>query len=411
MKRIARLLLASVFALLPSAWARADEVRVSTRDELVQALRQAKAGTTIRVASGTYRGGFSRADLRGAKDQPIVLAGADPAHPPVIEGGGSGIHLSSPAYVELRDLVIAGATGNGLNIDDSGAIDTPAHDVVLRNLLVRDIGPTGNRDAIKLSGVKDFRVEGCVIQRWAGSAIDMVGCHNGTVTGCTFRDGNGDDANGVQAKGGSMGITIRRSRFQNAGGRAVNAGGSTGLAYFRPREATFEAKDVTVEDCEFIGGAAAIAFVGVDGALVRHNTIYRPRRWPVRILQENDEPRFVACRNGKLINNIVAFRSDEVREVVNIGPKAAPETFEFSGNVWYCLDRPADTRRLVRLPVGEIEGSYGTDPGFQDAEKGDVSIANGNPQRPAFVRNADAYRDGYPSGGHGSRTRNRFPGT
>ena len=30
-----------------------------------------------------------------------------------------------------------------------------------------------------------------------------------------------------------------------------------------------------------------VAFVGVDGATVRHNTIYRPRRWGLRILQEN----------------------------------------------------------------------------------------------------------------------------
>jgi hypothetical protein len=378
MNRIRGALLIYAFAIWLSAWkeAKAAEVLVSTREELVQALRQAQAGTTIRVASGTYQGGLYQAHLRGAKDAPIVIAGANAADPPVIEGGGNGIHLSSPTYVELRDLVITGATGNGLNIDDAGAITTPAHNVILHNVVVRDIGPTGNRDAIKLSGVKDFRIDGCTVQRWAGSAIDMVGCHNGTVIACTFRDGNGDAANGVQAKGGSTEIAVRRCRFQNAGGRAVNVGGSTGLAYFRPPNASFEARNITVEDCEFIGGLAAIAFVGVDGALVQHNTIYRPRRWPVRILQENVEPPFVPCRNGRFIKNVVAFRSDEVREVINIGVKTAPETFEFSGNVWYCIDRPAETRRPVRLPVRETEGSYGADPGFKDPDNGDVRIAD-----------------------------------
>ena len=321
----------------------ADEVRVSNRDELIDALRRAKPGTTILVAPGKYRGGLSQAKLAGTKERPIVIAGADSANPPVIEGGGSGLHLSSPGHVELRDLVIAGASGNGLNIDDSGAIDTPAHDLVLRNIVVRDVGPRGNRDGIKLSGVRDFRIEGCQVQRWgnSGSGIDMVGCKNGLIKNCKFFEATGDAANGVQTKGGTSDIVIQHCRFENAGGRAVNVGGSTGLAYFRPRDAKYEAKDITVEDCEFLGGMAAVAFVGVDGAVVRHNTIYRPRRWPIRILQESTDERFVACKNGKFNNNVIAFRSDEVREIVNIGGKTAPRRSSFpatSGIAW--IDRP-----------------------------------------------------------------------
>jgi hypothetical protein len=378
-------LLIVVISFEPSA--AGEEVRVSNRDELVRSLRQAKAGTTILLAAGEYAGGLSQARLIGTKEQPIVIAGADRANPPVIKGGGSCLHLSSPAHVELRDLVIDGASGNGLNIDDSGSIDTPAHEVVLRNIVVRNVGPRGNRDGIKLSGVRDFRVEGCRVERWGsgGSGIDMVGCTKGVVKGCTFRDAGGDTANGVQAKGGSSDIVIQHCRFENAGGRSVNIGGHTGLAYFRPRDATYEAKNITVEDCEFVGGMAGVAFVGVDGALVRHNTIYRPRRWPIRILQENTDPRFVASRNGRFEKNIIAFRSDEVRAVLNIGGNTMPETFKIAGNVWYCLDRPADTRRLVRLPIAETEGTYGDAPRFKDAERGDIRIADRTP-RDAGVR-------------------------
>ncbi|MCI0360812.1 MAG: right-handed parallel beta-helix repeat-containing protein [Planctomycetaceae bacterium] len=372
--------LLSVLALFQEM-AAAEVVEVRNRDELASALRDAKPGTIIRIAPGNYGGGLSQGRLRGTKDQPIIIAGADPDKAPVIEGGGSGLHLSSPAHVELRDLIIAGANGNGLNIDDSGSTDTPAHDLVLRNIVVRDVGPRGNRDGIKLSGVNDFRIEGCQVERWgsSGSAIDMVGCHNGVVKECKFRDA-GDSANGVQAKGGSSEILIQHCRFENAGGRAVNIGGSTGLPYFRPKDATCEARNITVEDCEFIGGMSAVAFVGVDGALVQHNTIYRPWRWPVRILQENTEPQFVASRRGRFFKNVVVFRSDEVREVVNIGASTAPESFEFSGNVWHCLDRSADTRRLVRLPVEETAGSYDKNPGLKDAEKGDLSIPGRKPQ-------------------------------
>src|SRR5262249_7493119 len=195
---------------------------------------------------------------------------------------------SDLAQVELHDLAVANVRGNGINIDDGGSYDTPAHHVVLRGLVVRDVGPTGNRDGIKLSGLDDFRVEGCTVERWGdrGSGIDMVGCHRGEVTGCTFRHGDREGDHGVQAKGGSGDITIRRCRVEHAGQRAVNLGGSTGLAYFRPRAQGYEARDIRVEDCTFIGSMAPVAFVGVDGATVRHNTIYRPGRWAFRILQE-----------------------------------------------------------------------------------------------------------------------------
>ncbi|RIK80479.1 MAG: hypothetical protein DCC68_10995 [Planctomycetota bacterium] len=362
----------------------ADDVPVANRDELLAALQAAKPGTTILVAAGTYRGGIAQTKLSGTKDRPIVVAAADPKSPPVFEGGGSGLHLSSPQHVELRDLVCDGASGNGLNVDDSGSTDTPAEHLLLRNVVVRNIGPRGNTDGIKLSGVRDFRLEGCRVERWgsSGSAIDMVGCTNGVVTKCTFVDARGDMANGVQTKGGSSHIAIERCRFENAGGRAVNAGGSTGLAYFRPRDATFEAQDISVEDCEFLGGQAAVAFVGVDGAIVRHNTIYRPKRWVFRILQESTDARFVPCRNGKVENNVVAFRSDEVREIVNVGGNTAPDTFAFSGNAWSCLDRPQDTRRLVRLPVAEKDATHGEPPTFADATQGDVRIRDRKPDAP-----------------------------
>lgn len=353
----------------------AEEVRVRSREELVAALSRAKAGTTIRLAAGTYRGGLSQDGLRGTAEAPIVIGAEDATNPPVIEGGSNSFHFSSPEYVELRDLVLAGATGNGLNIDD-GASGTAARQVVLRNLVVRDVGPEGNRDGIKLSGLDAFVVDNCRVERWGsgGSAIDMVGCHQGEIKNCRFVEARGNAANAVQTKGGSSAIVVRRCRFENAGGRGVNVGGSTGLPFFRPKDADYEAKNITVEDCEFVGGMAAVAFVGSENCRVEHNTIYCPERWPLRILQENVDPRFVACRNNLFAKNVVVFRSEGVREVVNIGGKTQPETFQFVGNVWLCLDRPGDTQRLVRLPATERDGVYGREVKLADGEKGDVRI-------------------------------------
>jgi hypothetical protein len=361
-------------------------VIASSAAEFREAMASAKPGTRVLLAPGRYPGGFFFQNLRGEPGLPIVIGAADPQNPPVLEGGANGIQLSDPCWVELEDLVFTGAAGNGLNIDDGGSFESPAHNVVLRRLRVTDVGPQGNRDGIKLSGVVDFRVEGCTIERWGtgGSAIDMVGCHRGVIESNLFRHfaEASDGANGVQTKGGSRDILIRRNRFEDTGARGVNIGGSTGLQFFRPpllpETESWEAKDIRVEGNTFIGSGAPVAFVGVDRAVVRFNTIYRPRRWALRILQENTTSGFVPCRDGEFTDNIVAFHSSEwFSGGVNIGPNTAPATFQFARNWWFCLDDPGRSRPI--LPVTESAGVYGVSPQFSDPGNGDLRLQPGSP--------------------------------
>lgn len=363
-------------------------VTVTNAAEARDAIVAARPGTRILLAPGRYPGGFYFANLRGEPGLPIVMAAADPNNPPVIEGGGNGLQLSDPSWIELHNLVFTGATGNGLNIDDGGSFDTPAEHVVLRGLRVSDVGPQGNRDGIKLSGLVDFHVEGCTVERWGtgGSGIDMVGCHRGIIEGNLFRHlpAGSEGANGVQAKGGSRDVLVRRNRFEHTGSRGVNIGGSTGLQFFRPPLVPgtefWEAKDIRVEGNTFLGGGAPAAFVGVDGAVVRFNTIYRPQRWAVRILQETTAPGFVPCQDGQFTDNIVVFHSSEWSSGgVNIGPNTAPSTFQFARNWWFCLDNPGRSRPA--LPVVETGGVYGVAPPFRDAENGDLRLAPGSPAR------------------------------
>ena len=358
-------------------------VVVSSSLQLRQAVAEAKAGDRILVAPGEYEGGLFFKRLRGEPDRPIVIAAQDPAKPPVIRGGGNGMQLAGPAYVELRDLHFVGARNNGLSIDDAGDYAHPAHHIVLAGLHVSEVGPEGNCDGIKLSGVADFGVRDCTIVRWGsgGSGIDMVGCHRGVIEGNVFRARVETTSEGVQAKGGTSEIVIGRNRFEHAGGRGVNIGGSTGLEFFRPPlrpgEEHWEAKAIRVEGNFFIGGQAAVAFVGQEDCVVRFNTIYRPRRWALRILQETMAPGFVPSRRGEFSDNIVVFRSDEWGEGgVNIGPHTAPETFRFARNLWYCLDRPDQSR--PRLPATEEGGVYGVDPMLRDPERGDLSLRPGS---------------------------------
>lgn len=332
---------------------------VHNSDELLQAARRVRPGEEILLATGEYRGGIHLTDLNGQPEQPIVIRSLSPGRPAVFLGGRSGLQLSRVSHIELRDIHFRGATGNGLNIDDGGRLNS-SHHITLSGLKVSDL-PPGNHDGIKLSGLSDFRVEGCEVQRWGGSAVDMVGCHRGVIIECVFRQG-GD--NGVQTKGGSREIAIQRCRFENAGQRGVNLGGSTGFEYFRPPLAQmgqekYEAKDIVVEGCQFEGGVAAVAFVGVDGAAFRLNTIIYPERWAMRILQETVAPSFAPCRNGQVLRNLIVFRSSWASGGFNIGPNTEPGSFTFNRNWWYCVDAPG---ARPALPSPEQDGVYGVDP-------------------------------------------------
>ncbi len=370
---------------LPAVDAAEQVVRVQNTVQFRQAVRNARPGDTILLAAGEYEGGLYFENVHGEAGKPIVISAEDPRNPPVIRGGGECLHISKASYIELRNLVMVGARYNGLNIDDGGQYDSPTHHIVLKGLTVKEVGPEGNCDGIKLSGITDFRVEDCTVERWGdgGQGIDMVGCHRGVIERCTLRFVD-DKGYGVQAKGGCTDIIVRRCRFEHAGARAMQIGGSTGLQFFRPPLKPggehAEARNITVEGCTFIGSTAAVSFVGVDGATMCFNTIYRPKRWAIRILQETRAEGFVPCRNGRFTDNLILFRTGEWFEGgVNIGPATAPETFTFARNWWYAEDAPE--RSKPALPVPEREGVYGVNPRLRAPETGDLSVEAGSPAR------------------------------
>ncbi|WP_435006791.1 right-handed parallel beta-helix repeat-containing protein [Tundrisphaera lichenicola] len=208
----------------------------------------------------------------------------------------------------------------------------------------------------------------------------VIGCH----PNCKFRHFDSTGHSGIQAKDGSSNIEIGRCRFEHAGQRALNIGESTGLDFFRPNPRGYEARAISIEDCTFLGSMTPVAFVGVDGATFRHNTIYRPRRWGIRILQENRIPEFIPCRNGQVVDNLIVYRSDEMVMPVNVGEGTSAESFTLARNVWFCLDSPE--RRRPRLPIPEIDGAYGINPHFQDAEHGDLRLRGENSAIRAGVR-------------------------
>lgn len=352
-----------------------EVIPVANDAELRAGLRNLSPGKTLRIAPGEYQPPVYVENLHGEDGSPVIIEGADAEDPPRFVGGAEGWHFTDVSYLVVRNLHVSGQRGNGINVDDGGSCDTPSHHLLLEDIRVSDIGPSGNHDGIKLSGVDDFVIRRCRVEGWGGQAIDMVGCHRGRIEECAFRGKEGfSQHTGPQAKGGSSEVLIRRCLFLDAGMRAVQMGGSTGLDFFRPPGRTFEAADIQVDHCVFVGGQAAVTFVGVDGGIFRHNTIYRPTRWVMRILQETREPEFVRTRNGLFERNLIVFRRSELADFVNVGPDTLPQTFQFRANWWYCEDAPQVSR--PRLPTSEMAGVYGHDPRLADPEELDFRPEN-----------------------------------
>jgi len=330
------------------------EVRVKDSSELSRAIRTLRPGTTLLLEPGIYSGGIYLRDIEGKDEQPVVIEGTEPDNPPVFAGGSQAIHLANCSNMTLRSIKVKGFPSNGINIDDGGSYETPAHHIVLENVTVVETGPKGNHDALKMSGVDHFFVRKCRFEGWGGSGIDMVGCHHGILEDCTFIGREGfSQSNGVQLKGGTEDVLIQCCFFNNAGQRSINLGGSTDLRFFRPKVQDCEAKNITVAGNRFVGSIAPVAWVTSDGGYVHHNTIILPEKWVLRILQESRDARFKPCHDGVFEHNLIIFDS-KIQTFVNVGPRTSPETFRFQRNAWHDLDR----YREPSLPVPETESIY-----------------------------------------------------
>lgn len=339
------------------------------------AAQEAVPGDTILVLEGTYSGGQFVSDLRGRSDDPIVIL-AEPGKRVVIEGGTQALHLSDVAWLHIVGFEFTGQTGNGVNIDDGGSFDTPSHHVIVEDCFFHDMNATGNNDLLKLSGLDSFQIRNCRFLNGAagGSGADMVGCHNGVFFGNRFENMG---SNCIQAKGGTQFIRIERNSFINGGQRGINLGGSTGLQFFRPLEAPFEAADMQVFSNVFVGAVTPVAFVGCVRVEVVNNTIWKPEKWVTRILQETVDPdRFLSCGDNLFRNNIVVI-DGRVTTDVNIGPNTRPESFRFDNNLWYHTENPSWSG--PNLPVSEEGGVIGENPNFANPDNEDFTIDIGSP--------------------------------
>lgn len=332
-------------------------------------------GDTIMMRSGVYTTSSYISNLQGTNDKWITITAKDDEEV-IFRGQSTAMQLSDPAYLRISKLNFESQTANGVNIDDGGSYNSPANNILIENCEWRSMNATGNNDMLKMSGVDNFIIRNCKFSNGSagGSGIDMVGCHYGIIENCIFEN---QGSNSIQNKGGTSQITIQNNLFINGGLRTLNIGGSTGLEFFRPLTAKYEAKEIFVYSNIFIGSQSPIAFVGSIHCNVVNNTIYLPTKWTIRILQENTNEGFAKCSNNSFINNVVYINNSAANPTINIGSNTSPETFIFENNLWYNKDN--QNWAGPNLPVSELNGYKNIDPIISPKINGGIIIDKSSP--------------------------------
>ena len=342
---------------------------------LTQAVAVTVPGDSIIIHQGSYPGGLSFVNLQGTAVKHIYIMSV-PSETVIFTGGANSWQMTDAAYILIKGITFQHQTGNGFNIDDGGSYNTPSHHIVFDSCTFRDIKATGNNDLLKMSGVDFFEIRRCAFLNGAagGSGIDLVGCHEGLISGNRFEN---QGSNSIQVKGGSGNVRIEENFFKNGGERTINLGGSTNLKFFRPADAQYEAAALSVYSNIFIGSDAPIAYVGCIQTEVVNNTIYLPKKWVIRILQETvDTARFHPCGNNSFKSNII-YRDNQVNADCNIGRNTNPQSFSFSNNLWYHSQHPVWPG--PQLPVTDTNWIIGKDPLFNDPASDDFTLRNASP--------------------------------
>lgn len=212
-------------------------VDVSTIEEIFTAMRNAKPGDIIRIASGTYDystyQGAQKIDTaaEGTKDAPITVTAADPENPPILMGNNNAhgyvLHIQGDYWI-VEHLILT-KSQKGIVLDNSNhsiirsceVYDTGAEAIAIRDgsshCLVKDtyIHDTGKITPSYGEGI------------YIGSAKSVTGfnykCDNNTVDGCTFKNVSAEH---VDVKEYTTGTEIMNCTFYGDGMTGENYAGS-----------------------------------------------------------------------------------------------------------------------------------------------------------------------------------------
>lgn len=357
MARTAIALLLLVLAVV--APVQAAQRLVAPGDNWERLAESLRPGDEIVLMPGRHRGAHLR-HVAGTGRRPITIRGLTLDRPALIDADQEGIALVAPKYVVIRDLVITGASINGITIAPDPDGDGVPVSVHIRNVTVRETGPNGRRHAIQVVDASNIVIEQCVIEGWGGAAVDLVNCRQVEIrdTRMTALPRHGQQV-AVSARGGCQRVLVADCDIVGPCGPAVRLGGTgdtllTATAAFEaaPEPAgkpAPEAMHCQVLRCRIRDCVVPFELRNARDCMLRNLTIERPRR-AVLLIDPDADGTTVPSTGLIFSRSIVTWEPGDLSWMAVAGPKADPMPITFDQNLWWSTETATQRASLGTLP-------------------------------------------------------------
>jgi hypothetical protein len=363
MRRLLLLILTLVLA--PVSGATASQYLVPPDSDWQDVVRKAQPGDEIVLMPGVHRPG-DLSGVSGTGRQPIVVRSLSPEHRTIIEAGREGIVLRGATHIVVRDLIITGASINGITIappraDFDPAARWPTH-ITIQNVQVKSTGPRGKRHGIQVAQVEHVKIQDCIVIGWGGAGIDVTQSDHVTIARCHLAGApDFSQQSGVHVRGGSSRVVISDCHLEDTGAYGAIIGGEGQWEYSltsasKPRTATvvatpeFDATRVTIVRCVIRGSACPLHFLSATDSQARNLTIVHPRQWVCAIDLTKPGREVVPSRKLVFSSNLIVWQPGELKHFFRTGPSYARPAMAILQNLWWAADTPDQRRALGEWP-------------------------------------------------------------
>lgn len=369
-------LAACLLVAVPSLHAR--QFLISEGEDWTYVANEAKPGDEIILMPGVHVA-VSLENLHGSAKAPITIRALDESHSATIEAKRIGLELVNPRFVIVQDVIITGATINGLVIkpgstrnpattppsgeaEESEAASTPPGptSITLRRVRIEKTGPEGLRHAAVITGVDSLRLDQCVFDGWGGCAVELRASSNVRIEHCTFT-GRDDHSQmwGIRARSDCDLVSVNRCTFTRAAATCIQFGGKTELnelvlpAGPTPEPASlYQVSRSSIQHCLFVDSFCPVHFGNVDGITMRYNTVVRPKPWIISVVDDDDPTVLAPSRNILIGENIFVFDPAALTKLSNIGLPADVTVLRLEENLWWGGEL-YDANSPLGMPPGE----------------------------------------------------------
>ena len=312
-------------------------------DSIAPALRP---GDEVVLERGVHAA-FTLTDLHGERGKPIVIRGEvgdEPARYPYVKATDFGIRLIRPRFVILRDLMVGNGTGPLVLVEGENGPDGKPREanVQVHALRLLQEQRAERQDGLVLRGIDRVDVREVTVRGWNRTAFRIERSSRCSINLCTL-DPVKDLAQetGVEVTQGCSQVATAMLTMGPKVKTAFRLGSCEGV----PADAA-PASGLLVMRCSVPDADRFARIGGVDGLLMRWNTVTDPKR----CVWEADE----TCglpRQVVFTDNLISWTPGAIERLCETPATLSRESVQLGPNLWWSAEIPAAFEAIGR-PFG-----------------------------------------------------------